>query len=136
MPTMPHLYFQGQCAEPMAHYADVLGGTGLQLMRYADGPGASPDWQASLRIMHAEITLGDAKLMASDYPSCIEGQPQAGFSVMHAPPDVEAAWRVFNSLATGGIVVDPFRATFFSPGFGMVKDRFGTHWIISAVPSA
>ena len=25
----------------------------------------------------------------------------------------------------------PFAATFWSPGFGMVKDRFGTPWMVN-----
>ena len=24
----------------------------------------------------------------------------------------------------------PWGATFFAPGFGMVRDRFGTHWMV------
>ena len=30
-----------------------------------------------------------------------------------------------------GDIVQPFQKTFFSPGFGMLRDRFGTHWKIS-----
>ena len=136
MPTMPYIHFQGQCAEALTYYAEVFGGTGLQMMGYSDGPGAPLAWKESKRIMHGQVTLGDGTLMASDYPPGTDGQPQAGFSVMHSPPDVATARQVFDRLATGGTVIDDFKETFFSPGFGMVKDRFGTHWIISAVPSA
>ena len=136
MPTMPYLHFQGQCAEALTFYADVFGGTQLEMMRYADGPGASDAWQQSLCIMHGEVTIGGAKLMASDYPPGIDGAPQAGFSVMQSAPDVPTARRYFDRLADGGAVIDDFKATFFSPGFGMVKDRFGTHWILAAMPAA
>ena len=136
MPTMPYLHFQGQCAEALTFYADVFGGTQLEMMRYADGPGASDAWQQSLRIMHGEVTIGGAKLMASDYPPGMDGAPQAGFSVMQSAPDVPTARRYFDRLADGGAVIDDFKATFFSPGFGMVKDRFGTHWILAAMPAA
>lgn len=134
MPTMPYLHFQGQCAEALAFYATVFGGTDLQLMRYADGPGAPPDWADSPRIMHGQVTLGDGTLMASDYPPGVAGMAQAGFSVMQSAPDVTTARSVFDQLAAGGQVIDSFKPTFFSPGFGMVKDRFGTHWIISTMP--
>ena len=28
----------------------------------------------------------------------------------------------------------PFGATFFSPGYGMLRDRFGVQWIVMANP--
>lgn len=38
---------------------------------------------------------------------------------------------LFDALAQGGQVVMPFEATFWSPGFGMARDRFGTPWMIN-----
>ena len=132
---MPYIHFQGQCAEALAFYARVFGGTGLQTMRYADGPEAPPAWKASSRIMHGQVTLFDGTFMASDFPPGVEGDAQMGFSVMQTAPDVPTGQRIFDDLAQGGVVIDPFRKTFFSPGFGMVQDKFGTHWIISALPA-
>lgn len=134
MPTLPYIHFQGQCAEALAYYATVFGGTGLQMMRYADGPEAPPAWTDSPRIMHGQVTIWDGTLMASDYPPGVAGDAQKGFSVMQSAPDTATARAVFDQLADGGTVIDPFKPTFFSPGFGMVQDRFGTHWIISALP--
>ena len=37
----------------------MFNGTTLQSLRYADGPGASADWQASPRVMHGQVTIGD-----------------------------------------------------------------------------
>lgn len=135
MPTLPYLHFQGQCAEALAFYAEVFGGTDLQTMRYADGPDGPPAWKDSARVMHGQVTLYDGTLMASDYPPGMEGDGQRGFSVMQSTPTVAEGQRVFDLLAAEGIVIDPYHPTFFSPGFGMVKDRFGTHWIISALPA-
>ena len=135
MPTMPYLHFQGQCAEALAFYAAVFGGTNLQTMRYGDGPAAPPDWKDSNRIMHGQVTIGDGTLMASDFPPGTTGDPQKGFSVMQTAPDVPIAKAIFGQLADGGTIIDDFKPTFFSPGFGMVRDKFGTHWIISALPA-
>jgi PhnB protein len=134
MPTMPYLHFQGQCAEALAFYAQVFAGTSLQVMRYAEGPEAPPDWKDSPRVMHGQVTLGDGTLMASDFPPGVEGTAQQGVSVMQTAPDAASARSAFDQLAAGGAIIQPFQPTFFSPGFGMVKDRFGTHWIISALP--
>jgi PhnB protein len=134
MPTLPYIHFQGQCAEALAFYAKVFGGTALQTMRYADAPEAPAAWRDSPRVMHGQVTLGDGTLMASDFPPGTEGDPQKGFSVMQTAADVDTARRCFDRLAEGGTVIDAFKPTFFSPGFGMVQDRFGTHWIISILP--
>lgn len=134
MPTMPYIHFQGQCADALSFYVKVFSGTNLQTMRYADGPEASPAWKASNRIMHGQVTIGDGTLMASDYPPGVDGDPQKGFSVMQTAPDAATARTVFDQLAAGGTVIDAFKPTFFSPGFGMVQDKFGTHWIISTLP--
>ena len=136
MPTHPYIHFQGNCAEALTAYATLFGGTNLMLMRYADGPEVPRDWKDSPRIMHGQLTLGDGTLMASDFPPGLEGDPQKGFSVMQTAPDVATGRTWFDTLAQGGTVIDPYRQTFFSPGFGMVLDHFGTHWIISALPAA
>ena len=39
--------------------------------------------------------------------------------------------RVFDGLAEGGQATMPFTQTFWSPGFGMVTDRFGTPWMVN-----
>ncbi len=135
MPTMPYIHFQGQCAEALAFYAKVFGGTRLEMMRYGDAPGASDRWKQSPRVLHGELTIDGAKLMASDFPPGTDGDPQKGFSVMQSAPDVPTARQYFDQLAHGGTVIDDFKPTFFSPAFGMVKDKFGTHWIISTVPA-
>ena len=50
-------------------------------------------------------------------------------SISVAPADAE---RIFNALAEGGNVSMPFQKTFWSPGFGMVVDRFGTPWMVNS----
>lgn len=136
MPTHPYLHFQGACAEALTAYGAIFGGTNLMTMRYADAPEAPQAWRDSPNIMHGQITLGDGTLMASDYPPGVAGDPQTGFSIMQAAPDVATGKTWFDALALGGQIIDDFKPTFFSPGFGMVKDRFGTHWIIAAQAGA
>lgn len=127
----PYLHFPGTCAEALAFYADLFGGR-VELMRYADAPDMPPELAGSDRIMHGSVYVGDRALMASDYPPGMAGDAQAAVSIMHETPDLARAKVIFDRLANeGGAVIMPFEATFWSPGFGMVKDRFGTHWMIS-----
>jgi PhnB protein len=49
-----------------------------------------------------------------------------------SPADAE---QIFKALAEGGRTTMPFERTFWSPGFGMLVDRFGTPWMVNAEPS-
>ncbi len=133
MATHPYLHFDGTCAEALAVYAEVLGGTDLQLMRYRDVPDI-PEAMRSDRVIHGQMTIGTGTLMASDAPEGQGGAPQASVSVMQSAPDLATAERWFDALAAGGAVIAPFGPAFFASGFGMLKDRFGTHWMIAALP--
>lgn len=136
MPTIPYLHFRdGQCGPALEFYRDVFGGTDLRTMPYAEAPGVPDDWKSGPHLIHAEITLGDGKLMASDFPPGFEGDPQKAVSVMQSAPDVETAHRWYAALLDGGDVIQEMTANFFSPAFGMVRDRYGTHWMIAALPA-
>ncbi|MBA4325882.1 MAG: VOC family protein [Rhodobacter sp.] len=131
---IPYLHFQGHCAEALAFYADVFGAEDLQLMRYADAPDVDDAMRDPTRIVHGQVSLPDGLLMASDYPPGMTGDPQAAVSIMQLADTVAEARRIFTALAKGGSVIQDFGSTFFSPGFGMLKDRYGTHWMISVAP--
>lgn len=132
MSFSPYLHFQGNCAEAMKAYADIFGATDLQIMRYADAPPTAgvPPGGGGDKVMHARLSVGGQSLMASDFPDHMKGDPQAAVSVSHMVQDVAVGKAVFDRLADRGAVIMPFGPTFFSKGFGMVKDRFGTHWMI------
>ena len=134
MAFMPYIHFSGTCAEAMAFYADVFGGTDMMMMRYDEAP-AGQGGADSDRIIHAQFTAGGTMLMASDFPPGMAEMQQA-MNVMTDPATVPEGKRVFDRLADGGAVIVPFGPAFWSPGFGRLKDRFGTHWIIGAQPES
>ena len=86
--------------------------------------------------MHAALKVGDQLLMASDDPTTDSFGPVQGMQVCFGTPDGTEAKRVFDALADGGQINAPFGPTFFSPGYGMVVDRFGTPWMVSTDPPA
>jgi PhnB protein len=49
------------------------------------------------------------------------------------PTEAEAD-RLFAALEKGGKVEMPLGKTFWSPRFGMLRDRFGLGWMINLVP--
>lgn len=126
----PYLHFQGHCADAMAFYADVFGGE-LTIMKWSDAPAETPQKIDSDRVMHSHLALPDGtRLMAGDFPPGFEGDPQKAVSISHVVSDAGEGRALYDRLAEGGDVIEPFGDTFFSPGFGMVRDRYGTHWMI------
>lgn len=127
----PYIHFQGNCRAAMAAYQTIFGGT-LEVMGYDAAPDASDEMKASGLVMHSTLHAGGRMLLASDFPPGHAGDPQAAVTISHmAPTDAEAR-RIFAALAEGGSVIMDYQPTFWSDGFGMLKDRFGTHWMISA----
>lgn len=131
MPTYPYIHFQGNCAQALTEYARIFGSAPPDLMRYAEAPDMPEPMRSAERVIHGQVRLFDGMLMASDFPPGVEGDPQKAVSVMQTAPDLETGARIFAALLEGGAAILPWGPSFFAKGFGMVKDRFGTHWMIT-----
>ena len=125
-----YLMFNGDCAEAFRFYQELLGGD-LEIMTHRDSPGADqvPEGWGD-RVMHAALTVGDQLLMASDTPPDHYQRPAGTYVSVSVEPKEEAR-RIFDALAEGAEVQMPFQQTFWSPGFGMLVDRWGTPWMVS-----
>jgi PhnB protein len=124
-----HLTFAGHCADAFRFYQRVLGGTDLRTFRWGDAPGSSDmpaDW-----LVHASLTLGGYELMGADVATAQYERPR-GFYVYHAVATRADAERIFAALSDGGSVVMPLSQTFWSPCFGVLVDRYGVPWEITA----
>jgi PhnB protein len=130
MQIQPYLFFDGRCEEALEFYRSVFGAQIDSLMRFKDSPEphmAGPD--SANKVMHASFRIGDSTVMASDGRNT--GKPDfRGFSLSIEVASVEEAKKRFDALADGGQVQQALTPTFFSPGFGMVADRFGVPWMI------
>ncbi|MBR1150822.1 VOC family protein [Bradyrhizobium sp. JYMT SZCCT0428] len=131
MQVNPYLFFNGNCEAALKYYEKVLGAKIDAMMRYEGGPADMPtpaEWKK--KIMHASFTVDGEVVMASDaFPGDFH-QPQ-GFAVALQVENPADAERRFNALADGGTVKMPFAKTFFSNGFGMCVDKFGTPWMVN-----
>jgi PhnB protein len=137
MQVQPYLNFDGRCEEAIEFYRRAIGAEVTTLMRFKDSPephqpGMVPPGAES-KVMHASFRIGGTTVMASDC-RC-EGRPSfQGFSLALSVSGVAEAERLFAALADGGQVQMPLTKTFFSPGFGVVADRFGVSWMIHVGP--
>jgi PhnB protein len=130
MQIQPYLFFDGRCEEALEYYKAKLGAKVEMLMRFKENPepAANPPGSAD-KVMHSCIRIGDTAVMASD-GNCAGKPSFQGFSLSLTTKDLPEAKRLFAALGEGGQVNMPFAQTFFSPGFGMVADRFGVSWMV------
>ena len=132
MQVQPYLFFDGRCEEAIAFYTKAVGAKPGMVMRFKDGPDKSMCTPANEnKVMHATITVGDSLVMVSDGQA--KGKPNFdGFALSLDAKDDADAKKLFNALAEDGQVAMPLAETFFASSFGMVKDRFGVHWMVLA----
>jgi len=136
MKPSAYLFFNGNCAEAIAAYADIFAGEIVMTMPASDMPAEFPvpedrkNW-----IMHATLRIGDGELMASD-DVMGNSAPMAGCAVIVSLPTRDAAYTAFNRLAKGGMIQMAFEPTFWSKGFGTLTDRFGIKWMIGTDEAA
>jgi len=131
MQLNPYLLFNGTCEEAFKFYEKCLGGKIEAMMTHAGTPMESHTPREWLnKILHARMSVDGQVLMASDAPPGHYKEPQ-GFSVSLSMKSTVDGERIFNALGEGGKVGMPFQKTFWSPGFGMVTDRFGIPWMVN-----
>jgi PhnB protein len=118
----PYLIIDG-AAKALAWYARVLGAT--ELMRLS-APGG--------RIGHAEIEIGDSRIMLADEnadhgakaPGAFGGSP---VSLLLYVPDVDAT--LARAAAAGATIKAPAEDKFYGDRMGTVLDPFGHTWSIA-----
>ena len=140
MKVESYLMIEGRCEEALDFYRTALGAKVGMLMRFKDNPepaagqgcaeGSGPGPKPEM-VMHAEFTVGQTTLMASDGMGSGKTSFQ-GISLALSPADEAEAKRLFDALADGGQVQMPLTTTFYSKAFGMVADRFGVPWMVVA----
>lgn len=137
MQVQPYLFFEGRCEEALDFYRQVLDAQVDMLMRFKESPEAPPPGAVAPgsedKVMHASFRVGDSTLMASD-GGCSGSPGFQGITLSLNLADAAEAERRFAALAEGGEVQMPLGATFWSPAFGMLVDRFGVSWMVNVTP--
>ena len=112
-------------AEAIEFYKRAFGAQELGRMPAPDGQ----------RIWHAELQIGDSRLMLSDeFPDMSESRaPKSlGGTASSLHIYVEDADAVFQrAVDAGGTVLMPLGDVFWGDRYGMLSDPFGHHWGIA-----
>ena len=130
MKLLTYLNYGGNCAEAFRFYEQHLGGKISVMMTHGEQPGptgVAPEWQG--KIMFARMTIGETDLMGADVPP-ERFQPMRSAYLYLSVDSVEEAERIYALLADGGQIFMPMAETFFALRFSMLRDKFGTSWMI------
>ena len=130
MKFIAYLSFDGRCKDAFEFYAKTLGGKIVAMVSHGETGFAAQvpaEWQD--KIINAHLTVGEAELMGADSPPQYFQEKQ-GVSVSIQVDSETEAKRIFDAFAEGGAITLPFAPTFWAKGFGMVKDKFGTPWMV------
>lgn len=128
-----YLFFSGRCDEALAFYQQHLSADIKFLIRFNETPEPMPEGVLQPgfenKVMHAEFSIGNVKVMASD--GCNDVETFSGFRIALTVPGEDEAQRIFAALASNGGKVDmPLTKTFWSPLYGQVTDQFGVGWMV------
>jgi PhnB protein len=129
----PYIFFYGRCQEAIDFYKGVFGGD-AEVMRVKDSPmAAQSPAEAQDLVMHASFTSGAIEFFAADGRDVKAIDPDAGnISLALSFDEAASAERVFGALAQGGRVAMPLEAAFWGGRFGMLVDKFGNEWMVTA----
>lgn len=93
------------------------------------GAGQSRHWKE--KVLHARIEIGTAVLMGADIPNA--GPMRSAYLTLTLDRE-EDAERVHALLADGGQFFMKMEKTPFANRFAMLRDRFGTSWMLLHQP--
>jgi len=130
MKLYTYLNYGGNCAEAFRFYERHLGGRITMMMTHAEAPHPErvpAEWMNT--VLHARMTLGETELMAADVPPD-RFRPMRSAYLSLLVDSNEDAERIYALLSDGGEVFMPMEETFFAHRFAMLRDKFGTSWMI------
>ena len=122
-----YVNYRGTCEEAFLYYEQHLGGriTGLVRHREQPDPSLAADWQE--KVLHARLEIGTTVLMGADIP---RAEPMRSAYLTLSLDGEENAERVYALLADGGEIFMKMEKTGFANRFAMLRDRFGTSWML------
>jgi PhnB protein len=127
-----YLNFAGNCEDAFRFYEQHLGGRITMMMRHEENPRPGLPAEFGKKILHAQIEFGGVALMGADIPGA---EPMRSAYVSLTVDSAAEAERVYALLADGGQIFLKIEQTFYAERFAMLRDRFGTSWLILGKPT-
>lgn len=125
-----YLNYGGNCEQAFRFYEQHLGAKILMKMTWGEQPDPKnipPGFEKAL--MYARLSIGETSLMGSDVPPD-RFQPMRSVYLCLSVASIEEAERIYALLSDGGEIFMPMAETFFAHRFAMLRDKFGTSWMV------
>lgn len=143
--TTTHLNFRGTARRALEFYQTVFGGR-VMAVAYSD-LGMPKEAPGADKVVFGQLENEDGfRVMAYDIPGHDDTDPAAIGGSTHREngatitdrtffqsvrgetlDDVEGYW---SRLSDGAYVIEPLAASAWTPGFGMLTDKFGVTWVL------
>ncbi len=130
MKLYTYLNYGGNCREAFEFYVEHLGGKITSVTTHGEQPQSNEvplDWKNA--VLHARMELGETVLLAADIPPD-RFQPMRSAYLSLLVDSTDEAERIYALLSQGGQIFMPMEETFFAHRFAMLRDRFGTSWML------
>ena len=122
-----YVNYRGTCEQAFRFYEQHLDGRITGMVRHRDQPNPNipADWRE--KVLHARIEIGETVLMGADIPNA---EPmRSAYLTLTFDRETDAE-KVYALLADGGEVFMKMEKTPFANRFAMLRDRFGTSWML------
>lgn len=145
--TTTHLNLPGTARAALDFYRSVFGGE-VAATTYAE-VGMPADLPGAERIVFGALSSpAGFRVMAYDIPGASPSpapatRRESGATITESPfflsvraeslAELTGYWE---RLADGATIVEPLAASAWSPGFGMLTDRFGVTWVLDVAAQA
>lgn len=122
-----YLNYNGNCEEAFRFYEQHLGGRIAMMMRHSEAPQSAVPAAWKNKVLHARIEIGGTVLMGADIP---DAEPMRSAYLTMTLDTAEEAERLYALLTDGGQIFMKMEETFFATRFAMLRDKFGTSWML------
>jgi PhnB protein len=135
----PYLVMNGNAREAIAFYEKALDAKVVAVQTFGEMP-ADPSHPlpegVKDRILHGLLKVGETDLMFSDTFPGMPYQTGNHVNIALSTDDAARSRQIFDALAEGGQVTMPMQATFWSPAYGQVVDKFDVVWQVTTEAKA
>jgi len=130
MIVTPNFHFLGNCMEGIELYKKVFGAKILCVLKNKD---ANPidytsDSKYSEYVYHAEIMIGETRIMMSDITEKNEHIPGNSLSLVVTFDTADEVEKAFSLLNGDAVIITPMKSTTYSSCFVSLIDKFGMRW--------
>lgn len=122
-----YVNYRGTCEQAFRFYQQHLGGKITGMVKHGEQPNPNipADWKE--KVLHGRIEIGDVVLMGADVP---KAEPmRSAYLTLTLDTEAETE-RVYALLTDGGEIFMKMEKTHFANRFAMLRDKFGTSWML------